>query len=144
MIAEILGYPCTIKIQRLSTGYPYYFFFEVCDLTLDSLIFRSSFAMAICHFSSKVQCFSGHLTCATKNVKKGRAERKEEEKAGGWWRDEGRGGQEKHFEAERKFRVGVIDVFGGCVPGLEVVAGGNPESSLKGQMRNTFRSGSEA
>lgn len=31
--------------------------------------------------------------------------------------------QEKHFEAKRKFRVGVIDVFGGCVPGPVVIAG---------------------
>lgn len=36
--------------------------------------------------------------------------------------------KEKHFEAERKFRVGVIDVFGGCVLAARWAKGGGWDS----------------
>lgn len=93
----------------------------------------------VCHFLSKVHCFPDHRTGVIKNVRK--RERRET--------TAGRR-QEKHFEAERNFGAGVIDVFGRRVQargqsGRKVGRSrGNPESSLKGQMRNTFRSSSSS
>lgn len=71
----------------------------------------------------KVHCFSDHLTCPIKNIKKGGIEGQglESKQAGRKEKstkaERGKGRDEKHFEAERKFRVGVIDVLGGCVLG---------------------------
>lgn len=89
--------------------------------------------MAICHFPSKVHCFSGHWTCAIKNVKK-RVEGGKESSSGdgsekgavrwGCKRGVGSMGEgETLGRQSESFELALLMSSGGCVSGRGAAGG---------------------